>query len=102
MPAAIKESSDIFQGENGVEAIDLYKEHGPDIVFLDLTMPGMDGFEALAHIREFDNNCRVHVVTADIQAKSREKVMALGAVGVEGKPISAERLAEIFAALPKA
>ena len=101
MPAGIKESADIFQGANGVEAIDLYKEHDPDIVFLDLTMPEMDGFEALAHIREFDKNSRVHVVTADIQAKSQEKVMGLGAAGVEAKPISEERLAEIFAALPE-
>ncbi len=102
MPAAIKDSADIFQGENGVEAINLYKEHCPDIVFLDLTMPEMDGFEALAHIRDFDKNCRVHIVTADIQAKSQEKVMALGAVAVEPKPISEGRLAEIFATLPGA
>jgi two-component system chemotaxis response regulator CheY len=101
MPAAIKESADIFQGANGIEAIDLYKEHRPDIVFLDITMPVMDGFEALGHIRDFDKNSRVHIVTADIQTKSQEKVMALGAVAVEAKPIDEERLAEIFAALPE-
>lgn len=101
IPATIKEAADIFQGTNGVEAVDLYKEHRPDIVFLDLTMPEMDGFEALAHIREFDRNSRVHIVTADIQAKSQEKVMDLGAVAVEAKPISEARLAEIFAALPQ-
>jgi two-component system chemotaxis response regulator CheY len=102
MPAAIKNSADIFQGKNGVEAINLYKEHHPDIVFLDLTMPEMDGFEALTHIRAFDKNSRVHIVTADIQTKSQEKVMGLGAVAVEPKPISGERLAAIFAALPEA
>jgi two-component system chemotaxis response regulator CheY len=101
MPAAIKDAADIFQGANGAEAVDLYKEHRPDIVFLDLTMPVMDGFEALAHIRDFDKNSRVHVVTADIQAKSQEKVMALGAIAVEAKPIGEERLAEIFAKLSR-
>ncbi len=100
IPAAIKESADIFQGANGVEAVALYKEYKPDIVFLDLTMPEMDGFEALAHIREFDKNSRVHIVTADIQAKSQEIVLDLGAAAVEAKPIAEERLAEIFAALP--
>ncbi|MDA3785756.1 MAG: response regulator [Deltaproteobacteria bacterium] len=100
MPAAIKESADIWQGANGVEAIALYKEHRPDIVFLDLTMPVMDGFQALTHIRAFDPSSRVHIVTADIQTKSQEKVMDLGAVAVEAKPIDSARLAEIFAALP--
>lgn len=99
MPVAIKESADILQGANGREGLELYKEHRPDIVFLDLTMPEMDGFEALAHIRGFDIHARVHIVSADIQAKSQEKVMALGAIGVEPKPISEERLAEIFADL---
>lgn len=99
MPVAIKESADIYQGANGVEAVDLYKEHRPDIVFLDLTMPEMDGYEALVHIRDFDKNSRVHIVTADIQAKSQEKVLADGAAGVEAKPIAEERLAEIFATL---
>lgn len=101
IPAAVKESAEIFQGANGLEAVELYKEHHPDIVFLDLTMPEMDGFEALGLIKDFDPTSRVHIVTADIQAKSQEKVMALGAAGVEAKPIAEGRLADIFAALPR-
>ena len=101
IPAAIKDAAEIFQGANGVEAVALYKEHSPDIVFLDLTMPEMDGFEALAHIREYDKDSRVHIVTADIQTKSQELVMNLGAIAVEAKPITEERLAEIFATLPQ-
>ena len=96
LPSAIKEKATIREGANGNEAVSLYKEQRPDIVFLDLTMPDMDGFEALAYIREFDRDARVYVVTADIQAKSKEKVMNLGAAGIEAKPISEERLAEIF------
>ncbi|MEN8257898.1 MAG: response regulator [Thermodesulfobacteriota bacterium] len=99
LPPAIKENATIREGSNGTEAVRLYKEQKADIVFLDLTMPEMDGFEALAHIREFDRDARVYVVTADIQAKSKEKVINLGATGIEAKPISAERLAEIFSAL---
>ncbi len=101
MPAAIKESADIMQGTNGIEAVELYKKHQPDIVFLDLTMPEMDGFEALGHIRDFDKNSRVYIVTADVQTKAREKVMSLGATGVEAKPIAEERLADIFAMMPQ-
>ncbi len=101
MPAELKETASIIQGANGEEAIELYKKHSPDIVFLDLTMPVMDGFTALPLILKHDPKAVVYVVTADVQAKSKEKVMANGATSLEEKPISEERLAEIFASLPE-
>lgn len=99
IPQTVKNNSKIFQGTNGREALDLYKEIHPDIVFLDLTMPVMDGFEALERIRAFDKNAVVYIVTADIQVKAREKVLALGATGIEKKPIHENRMAEILATL---
>ncbi len=102
MPQEIKAAASIFQGENGEEAVRLYKEHSPDIVFLDLTMPVMDGYEALTHIMAHSPQAKVYIVTADIQAKSKEKVLASGATSIEAKPISVERLAEIFASLTEA
>lgn len=96
MPQHIKESSTILQGENGQEAVDLYKEHSPDILFLDLTMPVMDGFEALDQIMAHDPKALVYVITADIQVKAVERVTSAGARSLEAKPISEERLAEIF------
>ncbi|MCP4340433.1 MAG: response regulator [Desulfobulbaceae bacterium] len=99
MPTEIRETSTIIQGSNGEEAVMLYKEHSPDIVFLDLTMPVMDGFGALPLIKEHDPQAIVYVVTADVQAKSKEKVLQLGATSMEAKPISEVRLAEIFASI---
>lgn len=99
MPEGVRETSTIIQGSNGEEAVLLYKEHSPDIVFLDLTMPVMDGFGALPLIKKHDPQAIVFVVTADVQAKSKEKVMELGATSMEAKPISEQRLAEIFASL---
>lgn len=99
IPDEIKESAIIYQGTNGKEAVELYKDHSPDILFLDLTMPVMDGFEALSIIMEYDPKAVVYVVTADVQAKSVEIVMAAGAKGLESKPISEDRLAEIFSHL---
>ncbi len=102
IPKSIKETSSIFQGVNGQEALDFYKAYKPDVVFLDLTMPVMDGYEALSRIMEFDGNAVVYIVTADIQAKAKERVLASGAMGIETKPIDESRLAEIFASLKKA
>jgi CheY-like chemotaxis protein len=42
---------EVLEAQNGQESVDLYKEHNPNIVFMDLTMPVMDGFEALKQIK---------------------------------------------------
>jgi len=96
IPDNVKNSSNIFQGTNGREAVELYKEIKPDITFLDLTMPEMDGFTALEIIRAHDSAARVYVITADIQAKTRERILDLGAKGIEKKPIDESRIAQIL------
>ena len=99
LPSDIRESASVIEGSNGEEAVTLFTEHAPDITFLDLTMPVMNGFDALSLMRAHDRDAVIYVVTADIQAKSVERVMALGATGLETKPITEERLAEIFSSL---
>ena len=96
LPDKIMEGATIIEGTNGEEAISLYKEHTPDFVFLDLTMPVLDGFEALKAIREYDQDARVIVVTADIQAKARERVLASGALAMLHKPLDSNTLDNIF------
>jgi two-component system, chemotaxis family, chemotaxis protein CheY len=89
----------IFEAGDGREGLGKFKEVSPDVTFLDLTMPVMDGFEALEEIRKVDPAALVIVLTADIQQKTVEKVMAAGALTVVPKPPSAEL---IEAALVKA
>lgn len=96
LPEEIRNTATLLQAENGEEAVKLYKEFSPDIVFLDLTMPVMDGFEALTHIMDYDPQAKVYVITADVQSKSKEKVLAAGASGFEAKPISEVRLVKIL------
>ena len=91
----------IFQASNGQEAVDLAKEHRPPIVFLDLTMPVMDGYEALPLLIESNPNINVIVVTADIQEQAQEKVMALGAKMHIKKPITPQKLEEVLQTLRK-
>ncbi len=75
----------IIEAENGAIAVENYRKEKPEIVFLDLTMPVMDGFEALKLILEINNNAVVIVLTADIQGKSVERCMNLGAYMVMKK-----------------
>ena len=87
---------EIFEAQNGQEALDLYKELSPKIVFLDLTMPVMDGFEALGKIKEFDKNAKVVILSADIQKLSVERVLALGAFNFIKKPIDSTKMQQII------
>ncbi len=89
-------NAEIFQANNGAEAIEIAKEHKPDIVFLDLTMPVMDGYEALPKILEAYPNAKIVVVSADIQEKAKEKVIGLGAQLHVQKPINADKMQDIL------
>ena len=87
---------EIFEAQNGQEALDLYKEISPKIVFLDLTMPIMDGFAALEKIKEFNENAKVVVISADIQKLSMDRVLQLGAFNFVKKPIDSSKMKQIF------
>ena len=90
------ENVEIHEGQNGEEALDLYKEFLPKIVFLDLTMPIMDGFEALEKIKEFDKNAKVVIISADIQKLSMDKALQLGAFNFIKKPIDLTKMEQIL------
>lgn len=88
---------EIREAANGQECLDLYMQGPADLVFLDLTMPGWDGFETLRRLKEADPKARVVVVTADIQAGSRAKALELGALEVISKPPKAEAISQAIA-----
>ncbi len=75
----------IFEAENGQEGVKLFTSCDPDITFLDLTMPVMDGYEALKQIKSINSKAVVIVLTADIQEKAQQKCMNAGAYTVMKK-----------------
>lgn len=96
LPDELKETSEILEGCNGEEAVELYKTHQPNLVFLDLTMPVMNGYEALRRIIEHDPNAIVAVVSSDSQIGAIQEALKLGAKIHIKKPISAEVLQPIL------
>jgi two-component system, chemotaxis family, chemotaxis protein CheY len=88
-----------YEAGDGLAGLELYKKIQPDITFMDLTMPVMDGATALDEIMKFNKNAIVIVSTADVQVKSLAKVLDLGAFLVIKKPPSKE---SVQAALSKA
>ncbi len=90
---------EIIEATNGQEAVELYKLHQPHICFMDLTMPVMDGFDAVKTICLYDNKAKVIVVSADIQDGSKQKARENGAIGFIKKPINAENLSTMLTQL---
>jgi len=58
------QSPKILVAENGCEAIEVYKEKMPDIVFMDVRMPIKNGCDAFTEIKEFDSNAKIIFMTA--------------------------------------
>jgi CheY-like chemotaxis protein len=95
----IGDNVEIIQATNGEEAVNLYKEHTPNIVFMDLTMPVKDGFEATLEIKQYDDNAKIIIVSADIQEGSMTKAKENGAIGFIKKPINPENLKSMLDSL---
>lgn len=87
---------DIRQASSGVEALATYRAGQVDVMFLDLTMPEMDGYQVLETLRREDMNCLVVVVTADVQEKARERVLDLGAIAFVKKPVDAQKIQAVL------
>ena len=82
--------------KHGEEAIAAIKEGLGDILFLDLNMPVMDGYQTLEEIKRLDLPSMVVVVSGDIQPEAHKRVKELGAVEFIKKPTSKEALAELL------
>ena len=87
---------ELSQAANGLEALDAYHAGKAALMFLDLTMPVMDGFGVLETLRREQLECFVVVVSADIQPIAQQRVRDLGAIGFVQKPVTAEKLAPIL------
>lgn len=87
---------DISFAEHGREALAAIAAGKADILFLDLNMPVMDGYEVLEAIRAGDLPTLVIVVSGDIQPEAHARVMRLGALDFIKKPIDPPTLAELL------
>ena len=98
MLRALPDGSDVnitfaFDGVEGLAAVEAAKA---EIIFLDLNMPKMDGYEALKAIREAELPCKVIIVSGDIQPDAHKRVMDLGATAFIKKPVNNEEIGQIL------
>ncbi len=87
---------EINYAENGQQAIDKIEKGLAHVLFLDLNMPVMDGYETLKVIREYDLQTIVIVVSGDVQDEARNRVIEMGALDFIEKPIDIDKLMDIL------
>lgn len=84
----------IGQASNGLEAVELYKKEKPDIVTMDITMPKVDGIEAVKLIKEYDNEAKIIMCSAMGQQAMVMYAIRAGAKDFIVKPFQADRVIE--------
>jgi two-component system, NarL family, invasion response regulator UvrY len=82
----------VAEADSGEEAIRLYPEIRPDVLVMDISMPGMGGLEALGRIVAKDANARILVLSAHADAMHARRVLKAGALGYLSKRTAGEEL----------
>jgi two-component system LytT family response regulator/two-component system response regulator LytT len=83
----------LAQGTNGIEAVDLIRTHRPDVVFLDVRMPGLDGFAVLKKVLSADRRARLpQIVFATAFDQYAVKAFEVNAVDYLLKPFDSKRV----------
>ncbi|MGL5063092.1 MAG: response regulator [Microcoleus sp.] len=86
------EGYEAWEASSGPEALEMIRNQKPSCMLLDLLMPDMEGREVLQAMRDEGLKIPTIVITADIQATTREECMALGAIAVIHKMPNSEEL----------
>ncbi|MFH0827995.1 MAG: response regulator, partial [Candidatus Omnitrophota bacterium] len=72
----------VVTASNGQEALGIVSAENPDIIFMDLNMPVMDGVEAIKKIREFNKDVPIIIISAFVDDRKAKEVMSWGISGV--------------------
>jgi len=87
-----KEGHSIFQAPNGQTALELVRQEQPDLILLDMKIPGMDGLEILRNIRKMDFDTKVIMMTAYGELDLIQEAMEMGALAHFTKPFDIDEL----------
>ncbi len=91
----ISEGHHIIEATDGLVGIETYVMEQPDLVLLDMAMPGLPGDEVLEKILEGNPAARIIIATADLQEITKTKVLEAGAMGFVNKPFNRTKVLEV-------
>jgi two-component system chemotaxis response regulator CheY len=84
---------------DGYNALEIFRKTNPDIVTLDLTLPGIDGIDVLKEMMKINPNVKVVVITALKDKSTGLKAIQLGARGYIVKPFNLQKFTDVFNSL---
>lgn len=88
------DSVEIIEAKNGDEAVAKYNSDKPDLVFMDIKMPGMDGITALETIRKSDSSAKIVMCTSLKEPEQEERAKKAGATGYIMKPFNRQDIVD--------
>ncbi len=91
-----KEGCEVVTAESGEEGLEMYKSEAPDIVLLDLNMPGMGGIETLKAIRKLNSDAIVTIITAYGDIETAVSAIKMGAYDFVEKPFELNRISVLI------
>ncbi len=92
MLTLVPEAKLVAIAHDGRQAVDMARKHKPDIALMDISMPGMDGVEAIAEILKYQPGVGCIVISAERDKQTLRRAIAAGAKGYLIKPITSEEL----------
>ena len=92
-----KEGYDTYQAANGLQALEILNDHVPDLVLLDMKIPGMDGIEILKRMKVLQPDIKVIIMTAYGELDMIQEAMDLGAITHFAKPFDIDDIRKAVA-----
>ena len=90
------EDVEIYQAENGFEAVEIFKRENCEVILLDITMPGMNGLDAADEIRRMDGGCSIIFLTAYDEFEYAKRAIRVHALDYLLKPGTKEELVAVL------
>ena len=89
----------VVEAEDGIQALDYLRSEIPDLILVDINLPGMDGYEVTTRLKQIPSMAKVPVIamTANVMKGDREKTLAAGCDGYIPKPIDIDSLSDQIA-----
>ncbi|HPU30455.1 MAG TPA: response regulator [Syntrophorhabdaceae bacterium] len=95
------EGHDVVEAQGGIEALEIFKKGGIDVVTVDMLMPDMDGITLIKKIKELNRDAPIIAVTADIQEETKKEAFDAGAFAFISKPVKPQEIKMVLSRLQK-
>ena len=96
-----RQGFDVLVASNAEECIDLFKKQNPEVLFLDVLLPDLDGDNIHKYLKEINKDVNIYYVTGSETVFTKQNAESLGAKGYLSKPVNMEELNNILADIKK-